>query len=130
MIDQIRLDSSVDEMERALSSLVTEIVRLSETLDEDSVQALNRSLYTRSGPALTPFKIAVDLIASSPVDGALRFSVMQIGERLFRVLESPDKMMRVARRVCSEDEINWSRRMTIIDAAWQGIGSDRTGYWG
>jgi hypothetical protein len=38
--------------------------------------------------------------------------------------------MRVARSVCSHDEANWSRRMTIIDAAWEGIGSDANGYWG
>jgi hypothetical protein len=130
MMEHSQLDASIDEMERALNSLVSEIVTLTKTPAPGSAEALTRALYSRSGPELTRFKISIDHIASSPVDGALRFSVTQIGQRLFQRLQSPDKMMRIARRVCSEDEANWSRRMTIIDAAWQGIGSEETGYWG
>lgn len=130
MIEHGQVDATVDDIERALEALISEIVRMRGTLTPDSIEALNQALYARSGPAATRFKVAVDLIASSPIDGALRLSVRQIGEGLFRNLQSPQKMMRVARRVCSRDEPNWSRRMTVIDAAWQGIGSDAAGYWG
>jgi hypothetical protein len=129
MIEHSRLDASIDEIECALNMLVGEIVTLTKTLTPGSFAGLTQSPYARSGPPLTRIKIAMDLIASSPIDGALRFSVTQIGEHLFQILQSPDKMMRIARRVCSEDEANWSRRMTVIDAAWEGIGSKDTGYW-
>ncbi len=129
MIEYSRLDASVDEIECALNMLVGEIVTLRKTLAPDASVGLKQAPYARSGPPLTRIKTAMDLIASSPIDGALRFSVAQIGEHLFQILQSPDKMMQIARRVCSEDEANWSRRMTVIDAAWEGIGSKDTGYW-
>ncbi len=129
MIEHGQVDATVEDMERALSSLVGEIVKMRSTLEADETDAINHALYSRSGPAVTPFKIAMDLIADLPVDGALRLSVRQIGQGLFRNLQSPEKMMRVARRVCSEDETNWSRRMTVIDAAWKGVGSDAAGFW-
>jgi hypothetical protein len=130
MIEHARMEATVDDMERALDALVGEIVKRKETLLPDSAEALNQALYARSGPAFTRFKVAVDLIASSPIDGALRLAVREIGVELFRTLQNPQKLMRVARSVCSHDEANWSRRMTIIDAAWEGIGSDANGYWG
>lgn len=130
MIEHVRMEATVDDMERALDALVGEIVKRKETLLPESAEALNQALYTRSGPAFTPFKVAVDLIAVSPVDGALRLAVREIGKELFRALQDPRKLMRVARNVCSHDEANWSRRMTVIDAAWEGIGSDANGYWG
>ncbi|NJM35296.1 MAG: hypothetical protein HC850_11950 [Rhodomicrobium sp.] len=130
MIEHGLVDATVDDIERALDALVCEIVKLREMLPPQSTEALNQALYARSGPAVTPFKVAVDLIANSPVDGALRLSVRQMGEELFRNLRSPPKMMQLARRVCSKDEPNWSRRMTVIDAAWEGIGSEDDGYWG
>ena len=130
MIEHGYVDATVDDMERALGTLVDEIVKLKDRLSPASAKALDQALHARSGPALTRFKVAVDLIANSPIDGALRFSVRQIGEGLFRALRSPQKMMHVARRICSQDEVHWSRRMTIIDAAWEGIGSDADGYWG
>ncbi len=130
MIEHGYVDATVDDMERALNTLVSEIVKFNDTLSPASAKALDHALYARSGPALTRFKVAMDLIAGSPIDGALRLSVRQIGEGLFRTLHSPQKMMRVARRVCSQDEAHWSRRMTVIDAAWEGIGSDADGYWG
>ena len=130
MIEHGLVDATVDDIERALDALVTEIVKLKERLPPQSAEALNQALHARSGPVVTPFKVAVDLIAASPVDGALRLAVRQMGEGLFRNLQSPQKMLHVARRVCSKDEPNWSRRMTVIDAAWEGVGSEADGYWG
>jgi hypothetical protein len=127
MIEHGPVDVTVDEMERALATLVTEIVSLySKRRGSD---APGQAPSERAGPAVTKFKGAIDLIISSPIDGALRLSVRQIGERLFCNLQSPLKMMHVARRVCSDDEANWSRRMTAIDSAWEGIGSKAAGFW-
>jgi hypothetical protein len=123
------LDATVEDMEHALDRLVGEIITRKEQLLPHSTEALNHALYGRSGPARTHFKTAIDLIAESPIDGALRLSVHHIGRMLFESLQSQHKLVRVARRVCSLDEPNWSRRMTIIDAAWQGIGSDASGYF-
>ncbi len=123
------LDATVDDMEHALDRLVGEIVNLKEQHLPHSAEALNHALYGRSGPARTPFKTVIDLIAESPVDGALRLSVHHIGQMMFDKLQSQHKLLRVARRVCSRDEPNWSKRMTVIDAAWQGIGSDVNGYY-
>jgi hypothetical protein len=129
MIEHGQVDATVEDIERALGALISEIIKLKGTLTAESAEAINQALYARSGPAVTRFKVAIDLIASSPIDGALRLSVRQIGEGLFRNLQSPQKMMRVARRVCSQDEANWSMRMTVIDAAWEGIGSEANGFW-
>jgi hypothetical protein len=129
MIEHGQVDATVEDIERALGALISEIIKLKGKLTAESVEAINQALYARSGPAVTRFKVAIDLITSSPIDGALRLSVRQIGEGLFRNLQSPQKMMRVARRVCSQDEANWSTRMTVIDAAWEGIGSEANGFW-
>lgn len=129
MIESERLDATIDDMEVALHRLLGEIVQLKDNLSPTAADAIRKALYGRSGAPVTPFKSSVDLIAASPIDGALRMSVRQIGEGLFRALQSPEKMLRIAKSVCSRDEVNWSRRMTIIDAAWEGIGSDADGYW-
>ena len=123
------LDATLKDMEHALDRLVCEILNRREQLLPHSVEAVNHAQYGRPGPARTHFKTAVDLIAEAPIEGALRLSVHHIGQMLFEHLQSQHKLLRVARRVCSLDETNWSRRMTIIDAAWQGIGSDANGYY-
>jgi hypothetical protein len=123
------LDATLEDMEQALDRLVGEILDRREQLLPHSAEAVNHALYGRPGPARTHFKTAVDLIAESPIEGALRLSVHHIGQMLFENLQSQHKLLRVARRVCSLDETNWSKRMTVIDAAWQGIGSDANGYY-
>lgn len=123
------VDATVEDMEHALDKLVGEIINLKEHQSSHSAKTTENVLHCRKGPAFTSFKTAMDLIALSPINGALRFSVHQIGQMLFDSLQDQNKMLRVARRVCSLDEANWSNRMTIIDAAWQGIGSDANGYY-
>jgi hypothetical protein len=130
MSEQDKVGATVDEMERALSSVVDEIVKLKDQHSPSQNADERRDARERTGPAPTQFKSALDLITRSPVEGALRLVVRDIGDGLFAVLQNPQKMMRVARNVCNQDEINWSKRMTIIDAAWAGIGSDANGYWG
>lgn len=129
MIEHGKVDATLEDIERALDALLKEIIGRKGAVSDEAAEALHQALYARSGPAATHFKVGVDLIVGSPAEGALRLAIRHIGERLFRNLQSPHKMMRLARRVCSQDEINWSRRMTIIDAAWEGIGSEATGYW-
>lgn len=124
------IDASIEDMERALDTVVGEIIKLRKKSDERPGEREMPVPQPRSGLAQTPFKSALDLIAHAPIDGALRLAARDIGEGLFGVLQDPQKMLRVARRVCSQDEVNWSKRMTIIDAAWEGIGSDGQGYWG
>jgi hypothetical protein len=129
MIEHGRVDATIEEIEGALDALLDEITKLRGTISDETAEARRQALHARSGPAVTRFKAGVDLIAGSPIEGALRLSVRHIGERLFRNLQNPHKMMLLARRICSRDEANWSRRMTIIDAAWEGIGSEASGYW-
>ena len=129
MPDIDQMGASVEDMERALNCLLSKIVALRETPSCEENAAFEQAFHLRSGPERHHFKIEMDMIIRSPVEGALRLAVRSIGEELFKVLKGPVQMMRLARRVCSEDESNWSNRMTIIDAAWQGIGSDRAGHW-
>ena len=116
-------------MERALDTVVREIIKLQKR-DGRPGEKEPPGPQPRLGLAQTPFKSALDLISHAPIDGALKLAARDIGEGLFGVLQDPQKMLRVARRVCSQDEVNWSKRMTIIDAAWEGIGSDAQGHWG
>jgi hypothetical protein len=74
MNQECKVDATVEDMERAL--------------DEQTPHA-------RSGPAQTSFKLALDLIASSPIDGSLRLAAREIGHGLFAVLQNPQMMMRL-----------------------------------
>jgi hypothetical protein len=130
MKQECKVDATVDDMERALDTIIGEIIRLRDMNAGNTKANFRQTPHARSGPARTPFKLALDLIASSPIDGSLRLAARDIGHGLFAVLQNPQTMMRLARRVCSQDEVNWSKRMTIIDAAWEGIGSETYGYWG
>ena len=130
MNQECKVDATVDDMERALDTIIGEIIRLRDMSVGDTKADFRQTPHARSGPSQTSFKLALDLIASSPIDGSLRLAAREIGQGLFAVLQNPQMMMRLARRVCSQDEVNWSKRMTIIDAAWEGIGSETHGYWG
>lgn len=130
MNQECKVDATIEDMERALDTIIGEIIRLRVMSAGASKADFRQTPHACSGPAQTHFKLALDLIASSPIDGSLRLAAREIGHGLFAVLQNPQTMMRLARRVCSQDEVNWSNRMTIIDAAWEGIGSEKNGYWG
>lgn len=64
---------------------------------------------------------ARDLVGS-PVTVGLKHSIRKLGNLAHQMVGDAG-MHDLAERVCNRDEPNWSRRMSPIDSAWNGIGS-------
>lgn len=68
-------------------------------------------------------------LARDPVGWALRRGVTQIGRYIFDVAGSTEVMRDALERVAERRPEHYSRRGSIIDHAWNSIGSDRDRWW-
>ena len=96
---------------------------------EWEISGLSRS---RQKPVtFTPFKfldldeMAFESLTADPIRWGLRTCMKRLGEVLFSITGSTEKMQPVLERVASRDPESYGRRASIIDKAWDGIGNDR-----
>jgi hypothetical protein len=105
---------TVNELERALDEVVT-------ALGDHRTKSAGRptlSFWDGDDEAV----IQARLIAKDPVEYALKSMMTSICQLLFDALGSTGSVYEVAERVCDRDPKNWSRRMSPIDSAFDGIG--------
>ncbi len=68
-------------------------------------------------------------IVRDPQRYALRAGVRTVGRQLFRLLNSTDALGDVLERVADLDPASYGRRASLMDHAWNGIGSDTDRWW-
>jgi hypothetical protein len=116
---------TVAQVEDALDRAVTALVAYRQDRPargkppaSDTYDLISAGQLLATDPAILK---ARDLVGS-PVTTGLKHSIRKLGE-LAHQLVGDDGMLDLAERVCNRDEPNWSRRMSPIDSAWNGIGS-------
>jgi hypothetical protein len=62
-------------------------------------------------------------ILRDPVGHALRREIKSLGGHLFRILESTNGLKAVLERVAGREPSNYTRRATILNEQWHGIGA-------
>lgn len=129
MNDEPLAPPTLPELERALDEAVSTLVAFRAKPPEAAERALAPK---RDAPLpVIPIQqlIGTDSsvlrdreLASSPVEFGMKKAIKELG-KLIHGLVGNDGMLEVAERVAGLDDKNWGRRMSPINAAWDGIGT-------
>ncbi|MCK1273796.1 hypothetical protein IVB46_00875 [Bradyrhizobium sp. 61] len=114
----------IKEIEDALDSILTACI---------DWKAKKGVILTNDTPGAIRFEIGgkriktrdemrVHEFTKHPVYGALRYAVRDLGSIAHKSGVTFEQMKDLAERACDRHPRTWSRRMSIIDCWWDGIG--------
>lgn len=115
------------EIERAIDEVVSTLVAYRAKPPKEARRANEAKPGSRSASASQLVSTELDVLAArdlawKPVEHGLKHSLRDLG-KLLHAIVGDEGMLEAAERVCDLDKKNWARRMSPIDAAWNGIGS-------
>lgn len=126
--------NEIEDIERTLSVLVSAMV----TEDRKPVEA-TAPVALRAEPVtaesleraarMTRLDLDVSDLLRGPVRAACRQAVRRLGERVYLIVGKAGHMSDVLERVADMVPAQYSHRATIIDSAWNGIGSGDDRWW-
>lgn len=112
---------SISELATALDAILTELVEYRLLRP-----APLRSVKLESKPTMSATERRNELfrrIAHDPFEGSLLLSLQALGEALYQ--QGGTKLMRnILQSVAQRDEENESRRLSLADSQWDGIGNE------
>lgn len=116
------------EAERALDVLLRLAVDHQRARDAEAAPspAITATPFVWRDPATLPTRVEreVTQLLRDPIGAACRQGIRRIGEHLFKTLDSTAGMSEAAENVAYLDPMHYGRRVSIVDHAWDGIGSD------
>ena len=123
------MSAETEGLERALDVLLTAMLeedrKLAETAGASSFKAhVFTAADLQRAARLTRLEMDVTDLQRQPVRAACRQAVRRIGEHLFKILGSTDGMREVLERAADMVPEQYGHRASIVDHAWDGIGSD------
>ena len=77
----------------------------------------------------TPAESAIQALLRDPVEHALGTALSDLGRHLFDITGAVDGMRQVCDRVAELDPAQASYRVSILEAAWDGIGRGDERWW-
>ncbi len=116
-------------IEGALDALLRAMVKDEAKWPVVPIAASPLKFFDLSEPVSTRAKMEVTQILRQPVYFALRLAVRRMGQQAFSVTGSTDGMREVAERVAGMVPAQYGRRASMLDSAWDGIGSDADRWW-
>lgn len=116
-------------LERALDALLTAMVNDEAQRPKPPMDGISAKVLDLKGPVPTRSEIEVTQLLREPVYAACRIAVRRLGEQAFIVTGGTDGMRDVAERVADRIPALYGRRLSIMDGAWDGVGSDADRWW-
>lgn len=113
------------KIENALDKLLTAVLR---ERAEQPPREPNKPLL------LSSFEFSAKLRRSlieddNPVEIACLLAIKQLGQWLFDAVGNTDEMRDSLERICARHSETYGRRVGILDAWWNGVGSDNDRWW-
>jgi hypothetical protein len=107
-----------DKIEDAIDKLLTAVLRERAARPPESSRAFEFSA--------TPTEA---LIENDTVEIACLLAIERLGQSLFDAVGSTDEMRKSLDRICDRHPESSGRRTAILDAWWNGVGSDKDRWW-
>ena len=118
-----------EDLERALDALLTAMVNDEAQRPKPPMDGISAKVLDLKGPVPTRSEIEVTQLLREPVYAACRMAVRRLGEQAFTITGGTDGMRDVAERVADRTPALYGRRLSIMDGAWDGVGSDADRWW-
>lgn len=114
---------TVGELEAALNVLLEHLI---EHRSKDASRPLTKlaPLETAQLMSLPDEVFEARYLATDPIETVLKIGITKIGQFLFDLTGSTEAMLDSAERVAGDDKNEFQRKISIVDAAWDGIGND------
>ena len=118
-----------DGLERALDALLTAMADDEAKWPEASLGPAIAKPLDLSSAVLSRSDMEVTQLVRHPVYFACRMAVRRLGQQAFTITGGTDGMRDVAERVADRTPALYGRRLSIMDGAWDGVGSDADRWW-
>ncbi len=121
--------SEIARIERALGTLLTAMVEDEARWPEPALFHIRATPFDPSKPVRSRAEVEVGQLLQEPVYFACRLAVRRLGERLHAVAGGTNGMRHIADRVADTSPAEGGRLLSMMDSAWDGIGSDADRWW-
>ena len=126
---EVALSTDTEGLEQALDALLTAMAEDEAKRSETTLGLVMVKPAHLSGPVPTRSEMELAQILREPVYFACRMAVRRLGERTFTITGSTDGMRDVADRVAGQMPAQFGRRLSVLNSAWDGVGSDSDRWW-
>lgn len=121
--------AEIAQIERALSALLTAMQAEEARWPEPPLFHIRATPFDPSRPVKTRAEMEVGQLLQEPVYFACRLAVRRLGERLHAVADGTDGMRRTAHRVADLHPVRGAPVLSILESAWDGVGTDDDRWW-
>ena len=123
------MNAEVARIGQALGALLSAMIDDEERWPEPALYHIKAMPYDPSKPVRTRADMEVGQLLQEPVYFACRLAVRRLGERVHAVADGTAGMRWVANRVAHADLDKGTRMLSMLDSAWDGVGSDADRWW-
>ena len=130
-IDAPLLAPSAEDLEGAMRILLDAVMRhrRHQAFKKDKAPARIELIDSGALMAANPDALHARSLVDDPIGGALRKQFKVVGQLLFDQLGSTGALEKVVDRLCQRGPSGWSRRMSFVDHALDGVGTDGDRWW-
>ena len=121
--------AEIARIERALAALLTAMIKDEARWPEPALFHIKARPYDPSKVVRTRAEMEVGQLLQEPVYFACRVAVRRLGERLHAVAGGTDGMRTAAYRVADVHPVKGAPILTMLESAWDGVGSDSDRWW-
>ena len=119
------MDAEIDDLERALDALLRTMTAEDDKPADGPVEiVVVTAASLMAAGRMSRLDLDISDLKRRPLRAACRQAVRRIGEHLFKVTGSTDAMSDILERVCDMDPPRYGHRASIVDHAWDGLGTD------
>ena len=121
--------AEVARIERALGALLTAMVEDEARWPEPALFHIKAMPFDPSRPVRSRAEMEIGQLLQEPLYFACRLAVRRLGERLHAVAGGTDGMRHAAYRVANIHPVKGAPVLTMLESAWDGVGSDSDRWW-
>ena len=123
------MNAEVARIEQALDALLSAMIDEEARWPEPALYHIRATPYDSSKPVKTRVEMEVGQLLQEPVYFACRLAVRRLGERVHAVADGTAGMRRIAHRVARVHPARGAPILSILESAWDGVGTDTDRWW-
>ena len=123
------MNAEIVHIERALGTLLAAMIDDEARWPEPALFHIRATPYDPSKPVRTRAETQVDQILQEPIYFACRLAVRRLGERLHAIADGTVGMRHAAHRVASVHPVRGAPILSMLESAWDGVGTDSDRWW-
>ena len=121
--------AEVARIEQALGALLMAMVEDEARWPEPALFHIKATPFDPSRPVRSRAEMEVGQLLQEPLYFACRLAVRRLGERLHAVAGGTDGMRHAAYRVANIHSVEGAPILTMLESAWDGVGTDADRWW-